>query len=104
MKQVLSDIWAYVLSHPRKIFLLALAGVLVLWVIFGNYGVVARFRMEAENRMLRELQEQEELKIIENTRKIRSADNPETIEKIAREKYNFSKDDETLFIIEDKKK
>lgn len=60
--------------------------------------------MEAENRMLRELQEQEELKIIENTRKIRSADNPETIEKIAREKYNFSKDDETLFIIEDKKK
>ncbi|PWW82429.1 MULTISPECIES: FtsB family cell division protein [Prosthecochloris] len=104
MKQVLSDIWAYVLSHPKKIFLLALAGVLVLWVIFGNYGVVARFRMEAENRMLRELQEQEELKIIENTRKIRSADNPETIEKIAREKYNFSKDDETLFIIEDKKK
>ena len=96
--------WAYVLSHPRKIFLLALAGVLVLWVVFGNYGVVARFRMEAENRMLRELQEQEELRIIENTRKIHSADNPETIEKIAREKYNFSKDDETLFIIEDEKK
>lgn len=104
MKQLLSDIWAYVLSHPRKIFLLALAGVLVLWVVFGNYGVVARFRMEAENRMLRELQEQEELRIIENTRKIHSADNPETIEKIAREKYNFSKDDETLFIIEDEKK
>ncbi|WP_294348106.1 septum formation initiator family protein [Prosthecochloris sp.] len=104
MKQLLSDIWAYVLSHPRKIFLLALAGVLVLWVVFGNYGVVARFRMEAENRMLRELQEQEELRIIENTRKIHSAYNPETIEKIAREKYNFSKDDETLFIIEDEKK
>lgn len=104
MKQVLGDIWAYVLSHPRKIFLLALAGVFVLWIVFGNYGVVVRLRMEAENRMLKERQEQEEVKIMENTRKIRNADDPHTIEKIAREKYNFSKDDETLFIIENKKK
>lgn len=103
MKQVLADIWAYVLSNPRKIFLLALAGVVVLWVVFGNYGVVARLRMEAENRMLKDLQKQEELKIKENTRRIRKADDPETIEKIAREKYNFSRDDETLFIIEDEK-
>ncbi len=103
MKQVLADIWAYVLSNPRKIFLLALAGVVVLWIVFGNYGVVARLRMEAENRMLKDLQKQEELKIKENTRRIRKADDPETIEKIAREKYNFSRDDETLFIIEDEK-
>ncbi|MCG8342516.1 MAG: septum formation initiator family protein [Chlorobiales bacterium] len=99
----MADIWAYVLSNPRKIFLLALAGVVVLWVVFGNYGVVARLRMEAENRMLKDLQKQEELKIKENTRRIRKADDPETIEKIAREKYNFSRDDETLFIIEDEK-
>lgn len=104
MKQVLGDIWAYVLSHPRKIFLLALAGVFVLWIVFGNYGVVARFRMEAENRTLKEQQKKEELRIRENTLKIRKANDPETIEKIAREKYNFSRDDETLFIIEDKKK
>ena len=103
MKQVLADIWTYVLSNPRKIFLLALAGVVVLWIVFGNYGVVARLRMEAENRMLKDLQKQEELKIKENTRRIRKADDPETIEKIAREKYNFSRDDETLFIIEDEK-
>lgn len=104
MKQVFRDIWAYVLSHPRKIFLLALAGVVVLWIVFGNYGVVARLRMEAENRMLKDLYEQEELKIMKNTRKIRNANDPDTIEKIAREKYNFLKDDETLFIIEDEKK
>lgn len=103
MKQVLADIWAYVLSNPRKIFLLALAGVVVLWIVFGNYGVVTRLRMEAENRMLKDTREREEQKIIENTRKIRNADDPATIEKIAREKYNFSKDDETLFIIEDEK-
>ena len=102
LKQVIADIWAYVLSHPRKIFLLALAGVVMLWVVFGNYGVVARLRMESENRMLKARQEQEEMKIIENTGKIRQAHDPETIEKIAREKYNFSKDEETLFIIEDK--
>ncbi len=99
----MADIWAYVLSHPRKIFLLALAGVVVLWVVFGNYGVVARFRMEAENRMLKDRQEAVELKIIENTRKIGSANDSGTIEKVAREKYNFSKDEETLFIIEDEK-
>ena len=103
MKQFFTDIWAYVWSHPRKIFLLVLASVLVLWIVFGNYGVVARFRMEAENRMLKESKEQEELNIIENTDKIRRAHDPETVEKIAREKYNFSKDDETLFIIEDEK-
>ena len=103
LKQAVTDIWVYVLSHPRKIFLLALAGVLVLWIVFGNYGVVARLRMEAENRMLRARQEQEEAKIIENTEKIRSAHDPETIERIAREKYNFSRDNETLFIIEDEK-
>ena len=83
--------------------MLVLASVLVLWIVFGNYGVVARFRMEAENRMLKESKEQEELNIIENTDKIRRAHDPETVEKIAREKYNFSKDDETLFIIEDEK-
>lgn len=102
LKQTVADIWVYVLSHPRKIFLLALAGVLVLWIVFGNYGVVARLRMEAENRMLKAHQEQEEMRIIENTGKIRSAHDPETIERIAREKYNFSRDNETLFIIEDK--
>ncbi len=104
MKQVLGDIWAYVLSNPRKIFLLALAGVFLLWIVFGNYGVVARLRMEAENRTLKERQREEELKIEENTRKIRDANDPRTIEKIAREKYNFSREEETLFIIEDKKK
>lgn len=103
MKQVFGDIWTYVRSNPRKIFLLALAGVFVLWIVFGDYGVVARLRMEAENRMLRECQKQEELKIIENTGKVHRAHDPETIEKIAREKYNFSKDDEILFIIEDEK-
>ena len=102
MKQVLGDIWAYIRSHPRKVFLLALAGVLVLWVVFGNYGIVTRLRMETENRILKDTREREERKIMENTRKIRNADDPATIEKIAREKYNFSRDDETLFIIEDK--
>lgn len=100
MKQLVGDVWAFVLSHPRKIFLLALAGVFVLWIVFGNYGIVARFRMEAENRMLKTVDEQEEKSITENQRKIREADEPETIERIARERYNFSRDDETLYIME----
>jgi len=58
--------------------------------------------MEAENRALKETGDREELRILENTEAIRQARDPETIEKIAREKYNFRKDDETLFIIEEK--
>ncbi len=99
----MADIWLYVRAHPRQIFLLALAGVFVLWVVFGNYGVVARLRMETENRALRQQHEEEIQKITENTGKIESAHDPETIEKVAREKYNFSREGETLFIIEDEK-
>ncbi|MCW8819397.1 MAG: septum formation initiator family protein [Ignavibacteriaceae bacterium] len=102
LSRSMADIWAYILSRPRKIFLLVLAGIFVLWIVFGDYGVVARLRMEAEHSMLRARQQQEERNIIENTRKIRQADDPEAIEKIAREKYNFSRDEETLFIIEKK--
>ena len=102
LSRSMADIWAYILSRPRKIFLLVLAGIFVLWIVFGDYGVVARLRMEAEHGMLRARQQQEESKIIENTRKIRQVDDPEAIEKIAREKYNFSRDEEILFIIEKK--
>ncbi len=98
---MISDIWAYVLTNPRKLFLLALAGILLLWIVFGDYGVLARFRMEAENRMLRMKKEQEEMKIIENQAKIQSAQDSATIEQIAREKYNFMKEDETLFILQE---
>ncbi len=98
----MADIWAYILSRPRKIFLLVLAGIFVLWIVFGDYGVLARLRMEAEHSMLKNRQQEEESKIIENNRKIKLVDDPAAIEKIAREKYNFSRDEETLFIIEEK--
>ncbi|ASQ89757.1 septum formation initiator [Prosthecochloris sp. GSB1] len=101
MKHHLNDIWDYIRSHPKKIFLLVLVGVFLLWVFFGNFGVVARLRMEAENRALKETRDREERRILENTVEIRRARDPETVEKIAREKYNFRKDDETLFIIEE---
>ena len=102
VKRLLNDIWDYIRSHPKKIFLFALAGVFVLWVFFGNYGLVARLRMEAENRSLRETHEQEEQNIVDNTEKVRNARDAGTVEKIAREKYNFRKEGETLFIIEER--
>ncbi len=106
MKEVLSriaaEIFTYIWSNPKKIFILAVIGVLVLWGVFGDYGIIARLRMEADHRALKDRMEREEKKIVGNREKIRDVNQPDAVEKIAREKYNFRKEGETLFIIREK--
>ncbi len=71
----------------------------VFWMLFDDYGIVKRIRMEAEHRMLIDRQKVEQKKIIDNEQRIRYALEPDSIEKAARERYNFRKPGETLFII-----
>ncbi len=52
--------------------------------------------------MLLERQKVEQKRIIENEQRIRYALEPDSIEKAARERYNFRKPGETLFIIREK--
>ena len=92
-------IWEYLYTNPKQILFRVAVVVIVLWFLFDDYGVVKRVRMETEYRFLLERQKIEQQKILANEQRILHASEPDSIEKAARERYNFRKPGETLFII-----
>jgi cell division protein FtsB len=102
MKNIVNSIWEYIREHPKKVLFQAGIVLFVIWMIFDDFGIVKRFRMETEHRMLLVRLRQQQQKIIENEERIQNAKKPDSIEKAARERYNFRKQGETLFIIRDK--
>jgi len=92
-------IWEYLHSNPKKILVRIAAVVFVFWALFDDYGIVKRVRMEAEYRSLLDRQKSEQQKMVDNEQRILHAREPDSIEKAARERYNFRKSGETLFII-----
>jgi len=92
-------IWEYLHSNPKQILFRVAVVVIVLWFLFDDYGVVKRIRMETEYRFLLERQKIEQQKMVDNEQRILHASEPDSIEKAARERYNFRKPGETLFII-----
>lgn len=86
-------------AHPKKYVGFAVIGFIFFYVMFGDYGVVSRVRLEVQRAQLQseldaELRHTQVLNSqIEITKKL------ETIEKIAREKYGFSKTGETVYLI-----
>jgi len=92
-------IWQYLYSN-QKIILFRVATLLfVVWMLFDDYGIAKRIRMEAEQRSLLARLKKEEQKMVDNEQRIVHAREPDSIEKAARERYNFRKPAETLFII-----
>ena len=102
MKKIFNNIWLYIRSNPKRVFFRVVFVLFIFWMLFDDYGIVKRFRMEAEYRMLLDRQKVEQAKIIDNELRIRYALEPDSIEKAARERYNFRKEGETLFIIREK--
>jgi len=92
-------IWEYIYSNPKQIIFRVAAVVVVLWFLFDDYGVVKRIRMETEYRSLLDRQKIEQQKMLDNEQRILHAREPDSIEKAARERYNFRRKGETLFII-----
>jgi len=98
-RNVMAVIASYLRSNPRKVIMFAVAGMAVFWGLFGDYGIVSRIRMEVQHRLLLERHEAIEQEIALNRQRVRQALTPEAVEKVAREKYNFRKPGETLFIL-----
>ena len=92
-------IWEYLYTNPKQILFRVAVVVIVLWFLFDDYGVIKRVRMEMEYRFLLERQKIEQQKMIANEQRILHASEPDSIEKAVRERYNFRKPGETLFII-----
>ncbi|WP_235923233.1 FtsB family cell division protein [Candidatus Chlorobium masyuteum] len=102
MKKIINTIWEQIRLNPKKYFFRLVFAFFVIWFLFDDFGLVKRVRMEAEHRLLIERLKVEQKKIIANELRIQHAHDPDSIEKAAREKYNFRKPGETLFIITDK--
>lgn len=98
-----SDIRNWISSNPKR-FLIGLAlALFALSFIFGDFGLIKRISMELENRRLEERLADEEHMIDEQRAVIENAyQQPDSVEKVARERYNFHKDGETVFIIREK--
>ena len=102
VKKKLDTLWEYIHAHPKKILFWVAVVYFIFWILFDDFGLVKRIRMEADHIMLLERQKVEQKKIIDNELRIRHARDPDSIEKAARERYNFRKPGETLFIIREK--
>lgn len=101
MTRYFTEIWDYIRTNPKKFVVQAILALFVFWFVFGDFGLVTRITMEREHRELRDRQAEEQRKIAEDRATILQSSNPDSIEKIAREKYNFRKPGETVFIIRD---
>ncbi|NTV02647.1 MAG: septum formation initiator family protein [Chlorobiaceae bacterium] len=99
MTKYFTDIWEYIRTNPKRFIVQALLVLLVFWFFFGDYGLATRFSMERDHRQLLGRQAEEQKKIVEDRATIRQAYSQDSIEKVAREKYNFRKPGETVFII-----
>jgi len=99
VKKIIDRIWEYIRLNPKKFFFQVAFILFLLWIFFDDYGVLKRIHMEAEYRTLLEQDKIEQKKILDNELRIQHAHEPDSIEKAAREKYNYRKPGETLFII-----
>lgn len=93
------DIVGHIRSHPKIFVLKLLLGLLFVWIVFGDYGLVRRVVMENELRSLKAALEKEEKSVAMYRSLAANATQPDSIEKVAREKYNFRRKGETVFIV-----
>ncbi|HHE31599.1 MAG TPA: septum formation initiator family protein [Chlorobaculum parvum] len=96
-----SDIRDSISSNPKKFLIRLVLAIFALGLVFGDFGLIKRVQMELENRRLEERLAEEEQKIAEQQAIIEHVYSPDSVEKVARERYNFHKDDETVFLIKD---
>jgi len=99
VKRTLLQGWEYLRHEPRKIVLFGVLLVSLYMMLFGDFGILKRLQMEAEYRQLLQEEQRTQAVLHDNALRIKNARNPDSIEKAAREKYNFRKPGETLFLI-----
>lgn len=86
-------------AHPKKYIGFAVIGFIFFYVMFGDYGVVSRIRLEVQRAQLQSELDAEIHRTAQLNEQIEKAKSLETIEKLAREKYGFSKKGETVYLI-----
>jgi cell division protein FtsB len=86
------------LSNRRLVLALVLGLPLVLFVLFGNRGVVQRVRLQAQKTELEQKIREAEAEARRLQQESRALDGDrKTIEKVAREKYGMVREGETVY-------
>jgi cell division protein FtsB len=99
IKEQVSALSKDVGENPQKYFVIAVIGVVILFVLFADYGIVQRMELEYDRYHLQSELEGEKARTKEFEEKIRHAQDMDEIERIAREKFGLSRQDETVYII-----
>ena len=82
------------------IFYLLTAFIAVWFMFFDTYSLMTKFNLERQKKELIQHTEEYQMKTAELEAKIEALENnPELLEKIAREDYGMRKPDETVYII-----
>lgn len=99
--EILKPIARFLKKRNRLVLFVLILFIGFFNVIFGNYGIIQRFKMKYENREMKtaianEIKSQKELK----ARIILLKNDKLTIEKLAKERYGMVKPGESLYKIQ----
>lgn len=87
------------IARPKKYVGFAVIGFVFFYMLFSDYGVISRIRLELQRAQLQSELNAEIHRTNTLKAQIEAAKKLETVEKLAREKYGFSKAGETIYLI-----
>lgn len=89
------------LRWKRSVLISVTAGIIAVWFLFfDNYSIYTRYQLQQEKQELIERTQELQKQTVELEEKISDLeDNPDLLEKIAREEYGMRKPGETVYKI-----
>ncbi|MBP3715013.1 MAG: septum formation initiator family protein [Phocaeicola sp.] len=95
----LKSVWNFICQHK---YLITIVIFLVIIVFLDENNLINRFQHKNEIRVMKSEIEEYRKQFNEDTERLKElTDNPEGLEKIAREKYLMKKPNEDIFILEE---
>lgn len=95
----LKSVWSFICQHK---YLITIVIFLVIIVFLDENNLINRFQHKNEIRVMKSDIEEYRKQFNEDTERLKElTDNPEGLEKIAREKYLMKKPNEDIFILEE---
>ncbi|MBC8043555.1 MAG: septum formation initiator family protein [Rhizobacter sp.] len=99
VRSQLAALYDDIAQNPRRYFALTLSGLAVIYLLFGDYGLFARLKMEYRKHALTGALAAENRRTDSLRISLKRAAELDEIERIAREKYNLARKDETVYLL-----
>lgn len=96
------DVWAVLRKYLINKYIITLLLFAVVLVFVGQQSLVSRVKMAHQIRGKEKLLREKQQQIADVEADLRALDDPDSLERFAREHYNMRADDEDVFLIEEK--